>query len=315
MKCSCPKCDAIIETSHLEVSVGGSSQLCPECDDKFWAIREGFSLRAYKKQGRIYCFDCGQELGTENLCLSCGSLCPDYCIVQASKPAPRKQKRAGFDFSFARRSKDSKPKTSANLKSSSSVVSKKPAEEKAGSRWLTYAAITTLVLILVGATVNLYLTQNAEKQYSRAIVTALYGVKSGTDACLKMIDDLTSQWEEETTTGAGIIPRMSKTDRDKLGKIKSRVDQATEGLGETPEKFAEAKVNLGKLHAVYGKIYSLAVSSTGSLDEFKTARIKIEADFYKSADELKRSMPKIMQDELEFSINKYKNLEFMVKSK
>ena len=112
MKCSCPKCDAIIETSHLEVSAKGSSLRCPECNDKFWAIREGFSLRAYKKQGRIYCFDCGQELGTEHLCVSCGSQCPDYCIVQASKPAPHKQKRAGFDFSFARRSNESKPKPS-----------------------------------------------------------------------------------------------------------------------------------------------------------------------------------------------------------
>ena len=120
-----PKCDAIIETSHLDVSTSGSSLRCTECNDKYWAIREKFSLRAYKKQGRIYCFDCGQQLGIENLCLGCGSHCPDYCIVQASKPVPRKQKKAGFDFSFARRPKVSIPKASVDRKPSSAVVSRR----------------------------------------------------------------------------------------------------------------------------------------------------------------------------------------------
>ena len=119
----------------------------------------------------------------------------------------------------------------------------------------------------------------------------------------------------ESGYGAGIVPKMSQKDRDRLEQVKGRVDQSVQGLGETPEKFSEAKANLGKLHAVYARIYSLSISSPTSLNEFKTARIKLEADFFKSADELKRSMPKIMQDELEVAINKYKNLAFMVKSK
>ena len=320
MKCLCPKCEATIETSHLDVSTSGSSLHCSECGDKYWALREKFSLRAYKKPGRIYCFDCGQELGIENICLSCGSLCPDYCIVQATKPVARKQKRDGFNFSLVRGTKGSKPKPSKSKpspvhKSSPAVEKAAAAGEKAGSRWLIYAAITALVLILAGATGKTYMEYKADKQYAKAFITALYGVKGGTDACLGTVDDLTAKWERETGQGADIIPRVDKKDSERLGKIKGRVDQAFESLGETSEKFTESKANLGKLHSVYGKIYELALSTPGTLDAFKTSKSKLESDFFRSADKLKQSMPKVMRDELEDAIIKYKNLEFMNQSK
>ncbi len=320
MKCLCPKCEATIDTNHLDVSTSGISLRCPECSDKYWAIRENFSLRAYKKPGRIYCFDCGQELGIENICLSCASQCPDYCIVQATKPVARKQKRDGFKFSLVRGTKGSKPKpskskASADYKPSLVVEKGAAADEKAGSRWLIYAAISVLVLILAGATGKTYMEYKADKQYSKAFITALYGVKGGTDACLGTVDDLTAKWERETGGGVGIIPRVANKDLERLGKIKDRVDQSVGALGETSEKFTEAKANLGKLHNVYGKIYELALSTPGTLDAFKTSRSKLESDFFKSAGELKKSMPGVMLDELEVAIIKYNNLEFMIQSK
>ena len=317
MNCSCPKCDALIETNHLEVSAKGSSINCPECNDKFWAIREGFALRAYKKQGRIYCFDCGEELGTEHLCVNCGSQCPDYCIVQAAKPVPRKQQKAGFEFSFARKSKDPKPsrlKPSLGRQPSSAEASPDKGETKTGSRWMIYAGILVVSLVLLVATGKAYMGYKADKEYSKGFVTALYGVKSGTDECLKMIDALAAKWERETGSERGMIPRMEKKDRERLVKIKSRVDQAVDGMIETPEKFSDAKAKLGRLHGIYEQIYDLALSSPNDLDTFKSSRSKIETDFFRAASELKRAMPKVMMDELEISINKYKNLEFMVKS-
>ena len=201
------------------------------------------------------------------------------------------------------------------IEPSSADVSPERSKEKTGSGWLIYAAVAALALILVIATGKTYMGYKADKQYSKTFVTALYGVKSGTDVCLKMIDDLISRWERETGAGAGIIPQMDKKDRERLAKIKVRVEQAVEDLGETPEKFSEAKANLGKLQSVYEQIYALSLSSPSNPGAFQTSRSKIETDFFKSASDLKRSMPKVMQDELEISINKYKNLEFMVKSK
>ena len=315
MKCLCPKCEATIETNHLDVSATGSSLRCPECSDKYWAIRENFSLRAYKKPGLIYCFDCGQELGIENICLSCSSQCPDYCIVQATKPVARKQKRADFKFSLVSSSKAPKPKSSATYQSSPEVKKVAAPQEKTGPRWSIYAAITLLILIVVGVAGNIYMNYAAEKQYSKAFVNALYGVKSGTDACLRTVDDLAANWESETGTGAGIIPRVAKDDLERLGKIKERVDQVVGALGETSEKFTEAKANLGKLHSVYGEIYNLSLSAPRTLDAFKASRSKLETDFFKSADVLKQSMPEVMRDELEVAVNKYKNLEFMIISR
>ena len=47
----------------------------------------------------------------------------------------------------------------------------------------------------------------------------------------------------------------------------------------------------------------------------KRQGVNLKAIFSSQHDELKKSMPKVMRDELEVAIIKYKNLEFMIKSK
>ncbi len=108
MRCPCPKCDVTIEVPAQVITADGSSQRCPECNDKYWTRQEKFMLRAYKKQGRVYCFGCGHELGGEHYCVQCGSLCPDYAIVQSTRFVAQKKQKSGLNFSLARRPKSAK---------------------------------------------------------------------------------------------------------------------------------------------------------------------------------------------------------------
>ncbi len=311
MKCPCPKCDALIEVSEQEISAGGS-QSCPECKQKYWTQREEFMLRAYKKQGKIYCIGCGHELGHEMLCMQCGCLCPDYCIVQSSKPVARKRKKAGSSFSFSfGRGRRAQP---AVWESSGKVApeqSKVPSDHKTRKKGLTYAVIALLALVLIGGMTKVYLDKQADQKYAKSFIVALYGVKAGTDLSLKTIADISSGWKE-TVENTNIPPRPSQKDLDKSQRAKARISAAVGKLSESSEKFIPARKNLVRLQKVYEKIYALSISTPGTLDAFTVSTRKLEADFLKTAGELKSSMPEVLQEKLQDSLDKYPNLRFML---
>ena len=308
MKCVCPKCEAFIETHEQEVSSKGDSQRCPECNEKYWTQREEFMLRAYKKQGRIYCIDCGHELGCETLCMHCGSLCPDYCIVQSSKPVVRKQKKAGFSFNLGRRSK---PAVQTIIRKEAPEQSEEASDQKTNKKWLAYAAIAVMAVVLVGGMTKVYLNHKADQLYSKKFITTLYGIKSGTDLSLGIMADLSSEWGK-TVKITNIAPRSSPEKLDKIKLVKTKINKALGSLGESPEKFTKAKNDLIKLHKIYEKIYVLNTSTPGSLDTFSASTRKLEAEFLKTASELKSTMPEVLQEELETSVTKYRNLKFML---
>lgn len=302
MKCPCPKCDATIEIPEQKISASASSQQCPDCRYKYWFRQEKFMLRAYGKQGRIYCFDCGEELGSEVLCLNCGSLCPDYCVVQSDKFIVHKQQKAGYGFSLPQKSKSSARVTSTP----------KAAKQQTNSGWLVYAALAVLVLALAGGMTKVYLDKKATQEYAKNFIVALYGVKSGTDLSLGLIDDISSTWQKNMGAG-GIIPRPSQKDLDKLAAVKKRISETMETLNHSPEKFAEARSKLVRLHGIYEQIYALYTSRPDSFDDYTVAIDKLKMSFSKAAVDLKRSLPEELSEELKASVAKYTNLNFLVK--
>jgi hypothetical protein len=259
-------------------------------------------LRAYRKQGRVYCFGCGQELGSDMLCLNCGSLCPDYCVVQSAKFVVHKQQKAGYSFSLPQRSKSP----------ARAISTPKAAQQKTSKGWLVYTALAVLILALVGGMSKVYLDHKAHQEYARNFIVALYGVKSGTDLNLGLIDTLTSTWQQNLGAG-NIAPRPTQKDLDKLTVVKKRISQAMDTLNESPEKFAEAREKLLRLHGIYEEIYALNISKPGALDDYTVSADKLKAKFSKAADDLKRSMPEELSNELKASVAKYTNLNFLVK--
>jgi hypothetical protein len=302
MKCPCPKCDATIEIPEQKVSATGNSQNCPECKDKYWFRQEKFALRAYRKQGRIYCSDCGEQLGSDLLCLNCGSLCPDYCVVQSSRFVSHKQQKTGHSFSPPRRSKASATPSPAP----------KARQPQANRTWLAYLALAVLILALVGGMSKVYLDYKANQEYARNFIVALYGVKSGTDLSLGLIDNLSTTWQQNLKAG-GIAPRPNQKDLDKLNQVKKRISQAMATLNESPEKFAEARQKLIRLHGIYMEINALNFSRPDSLEDYTVAVDNLKTRFFKVADELRNSMPEELSEELKVSVARYSNLNFMVK--
>ncbi len=302
MKCPCPKCDATIEIPEQKISANAHSQQCPDCRDKYWFRQEKFTLRAYRKHGRIYCFGCGEELGSEVLCMSCGSLCPDYCVVQSAKFVVHKQQKAGYSFSLPQRGKSS----------ARAAATPKAASQPIRSGWLVYAALLVLVLALVGGMTKVYLDHQAHQAYAKDFIVALYGVKSGTDLNLGLIDKTASAWQKNTGTG-NVIPRPTQKDLDKLTAVKKRISEAMETLNDSPEKFTDARTKLVRLHGIYEQIYALNNSMPDSLEDYTLAVDKLKVSFFKAADDLKRSMPEELSDELKASVTRYTNLNFLVK--
>lgn len=310
MRCPCPKCDAVNELVEQDISPGVNSQRCSECNEKYWTLREEYTLRAYKKQGRIYCFDCGHELGCEILCTNCGSICPDYCVVQSSKPVARKQQKAGFSFSFARH-----PKTVSSIDTFRDIPERQR-EAVSTSRpkmnRLAYVALAALVLLLAGGLFKVYEDNKVNQLYAKNFIVALYGIKSGTDLSLENMNALSFEWKKALEI-AGVAPRPSQKDLDRVKVVKTKVAEAMDKLSESPEKFANAKTSLVRLYGLYVEISALNASPPGSLNDLTAAINKLEAAFFKEAGALRDSMPKELQEELQASLGKYRNLGFMAK--
>lgn len=302
MKCACPKCDTTIEIQDQKISASPAAQQCSDCREKYWFRRENFNRRAYRKQGRLYCIDCGEELGNDVLCRHCGRMCPDYCVVQIPRFVSHKQQKGGPAFSLNRKSR---PSVRA-------VPAPKATGRKANITRLTYAVLAGLVLVLVGGLGKLYLDSNTHQAYAKNFVVALYGVKSGTDLSLDLIDSLAGEWQKNLGAG-GIAPRASQKDLDKLGKVKQRISQAMTGLEDCPEKFVTARQKLVRLHGIYEQIYALNVSKANSLDELNASEARLKTAFFKAADDLKRVMPEELSTELKSSVARYNNLNFLVK--
>jgi len=179
---------------------------------------------------------------------------------------------------------------------------------------LGYAAVAVLVLFLFVGLTKIYLSNKADQEYAKKFVVALYGVKSGTDLSLGIMNGMTSEWKKNLET-ANIAPRTSQEALDRLKTVKSRIALAMESLNESPEKFIDAREKLTRLHGVYEEVYALNISNPGAVDVYSASVETLDAKFNKVAGELKSVMPEELLEELEASVAKYRNLKFLVDSK
>ncbi|PNU21443.1 hypothetical protein C2E25_02505 [Geothermobacter hydrogeniphilus] len=305
MQCACPKCKATIEIQELEIPVEGEFQYCSECNEKYWVGREDFTLRVYRKQGNIYCSDCGHELGCENLCLNCGSFFPAYILVQEGRPAVRKQQRSGFFLARKPVRRASEP-----------VRLKVEAEKITGSgidrRWLAYSVLAVLVVVLAVGATGLYRSYQQQKAYARNFVIALYGIKSGVDLNLKAAAARTAAWRKQEGSMAVLAPPPAEKERQRLAKVKGAIDTALEALGETPEPAVAARQTLDQLYSAYLKLYSLNQENPSSLEDFLDRQNRLKGKFFKTAETLKSQMPDNIMEELRDAIPKYRNLSFLI---
>ena len=300
MNFSCPQCDASIKVELDQITEGGAYRKCPECNGRFWTHKEPFALRAYKKEGKIYCDSCGSELGLANICLGCGALHPGYCVMQPSRPVRRKIRRSDYSVGLALKSKRQVYTPSA----ASSADSRRPLLVKLG--------LLALVVVLAVTAGIFYLNHKTMQGYSRNYVRALYGIKSGTDRGLELCSKTAADWQAKQGSGQNFDARIAPSETAKLTAVKDEIDRIMQQMRETPEKFSDSRAKLDRLYEIYAKLNALNLSPPKSLVEFTDATSRLQGNFDKSAQELKASLPEELREEIRRAAPRYKNLQFII---
>jgi len=289
MMCSCPKCDSNIDIDLARISEAGQYTACPVCRSKFWAQRESFINRAFKKEGQIYCVNCDAELGLSHNCPQCSTLMPDYCLVQKTKPPRRKVEGSSFSLDFSLTSGGGR--SSSQSSSTSGPVNKS----------VLIKAVIALVIVAVAVAASLYIKKSREENsYVTNYVRSLYGITSGVDKNLDVLSKM------KNSVGYA----LNTQDIEAINNAKAEIDNRMSLLQKVPEKYLVQNEQIVALYAVYGKLYTLTLSPSAltSLDK----AMVLESDFKKYALSLKSSLTPELASELKKTSVKYKNLGIFI---
>lgn len=308
MNCSCPKCNADIQIDRSRATETGTATTCPECNSRFWLLREPFVLRAYKKAGNLYCHSCNSPLGTSHMCENCGALYPSYCVVQAVKPVRRKAVKTADYFGRAKRSK--KQTVVASHDSSVYASHESPATRR---KSLPILLVVVVAVVALAAAIGSYVVKaKAEQQYARNYVLALYGVKSGADRSLNKFEKVSGEWKAMAESGQVYILRIAPQEKADLDTVKAEVDKVMQQLGAPPEKFSDAQDRLSRLYQIYSRLYALNLSPPDNLPAFSEATTRLARDFDRATQELKSTLPEELFEEIRQVAPRYKNLQPLV---
>jgi hypothetical protein len=303
MKCSCPKCDANIQIDLPHVPENGTASSCPECTSRFWINRESFACRALKKEGKLYCAQCSNELNQQIVCPACGVLFPDYCVVQASKPVKRQLKKSRGTFSFPMQ-----PATQKMPDIYTSGKSSAKSSSKSRKSLVTIISLLMLVVLLGGGMGVVYNMRKAEQEFSKYFVLGIYCISNGADLNLKQCAKLSADWRAKMSAGQNIQPRISPEDESRLSKGKVEVDNIMQRLNKPPKKFISAQAKIEKLYGIYTQMYSLTLAPPSSLAGFTDAVSKSENDYRQAVQEFKTALSPELSADIEKAKAKYKGL-------
>lgn len=297
MKCSCPKCSAHLSEVLEDSPEKGKNGKCSECGASYWIHRESFMLRCYAVTGKRYCRNCGEALGQSTYCPGCGTLYPDYCVVHSKKPAQRAFEKKHYSLNL------SLPRFAGKSAGSSQKLGRGAAGTGAGAsdlkRQLLMVGAGIAFLAVLAVVALLYVRDRAESKFTKEFVVALYGVKAGTEQCLKMSALLAS--------GSRLVDK----DLAQLKSVRAEITVALQVLSPPPEKFADAHSRLLTLSTTYEKLYSLCVTSGPAAEVAATAGT-LDAQFNAQAEELRGALPPQLLAEVKAKIARYGNLQFML---
>lgn len=284
MRCSCPKCAVKIEVDVSTVTENGTYTPCPECKSRIWINQESTVMRAQKKEGKIYCAKCGNELDHLIVCRGCGFKFPDYFLVQVSKPVRRKAGKSDRSMHFALQPVS---QTYATPTKSASAV-RKPLVAVVG---------LLIVAALVTAGTAVYHKMSLEKQYRQYFILVLSGAKAGTDIGLADCARISAEWKAKMDAGQNYVPSVSPQVALRLRKIKDRAEQNRQKLNNPPEKYTAANEKLANLYGVYANIYASALTPSGSFASFTDSARKAEENFKMASQALKDNLtPDLAED-------------------
>jgi hypothetical protein len=312
MNCTCPKCQAKIELElATEVTEEGTKASCPACNARFNLHRESFTARALRKPGEISCATCGNELGPELHCTSCGTPFPSYIVVGTGrKRSTAKRAAIRLDVNiFPSR------KTAINVPSLSMSQEERPGAKKgkqvgkagfSGNRGLVVAVVVVLAVALGGT--SFFVKKKAETSYKRNFAVACYAIQVGADRSRKISQRIAVDWKSKLDAGQNFTPRLSADDDREMAAVRSKLDTVKAKLAKEPEKFSNCNEKLAKLETAFSKLRSLPSAPGNSLPEFNNSVSQAEAQYKQAATEFKAGLPPELMQELRSSAQKYRGL-------
>jgi hypothetical protein len=304
MICSCPKCHIDIDVDLAQIPEQGANPACPECKSRFWVSQEPFALRAFKKEGKIYCLECDRELGVLNFCQGCKAQYPGYWVVQSTRPVRRRIEKPAFSINLL-------PKPQKKARVIAETIS---SGDGVGRPILAKVGGLALALMLVVAAGVYFVNSKLEREYSENFVIAVYGIKSGTDRSLKNFSSVVADWQSKTFTGGNFNLSVTSKEEADLRTIKNEIDQIMAKLDSPPPKFSQTNEKLTRLYTFYTQLHALNLNPPKSYVEFTDSVSRIEKNFDLTARELKTTLPGELAEELLKAGTKYKNLKFIIDS-
>ncbi len=298
MKCSCPNCSNLIEVDAPGNPEKGSFIQCPECNAKFWRHLENFSLRAFKKDWKIFCAQCGEEIGLDHYCKGCGAYYPEYWVVQKDQ-AP-KHKPIGPAFSLDISFSSTKASKTAFVLPDIPKPTFKDDSYEGSSPFLKVVVGLVVILALVGFGVKTYMAHKAEQTFIKAYVKTLFGIRAATTANQRLIN--------KRLENAGDL--LSNTEQAKMKRINGKIEALLAQLEPTPDDFEAATTELKNLFREYQSLHQITVSNSVFQDDILTVLRERDEAIKQSAAKVKSSLPREIVEEINSVTNKYTNLKY-----
>lgn len=117
--------------------------------------------------------------------------------------------------------------------------------------------------------------QEEEKAYREVLMSAGEVITKMASACISHARSYINvreyarvTGEDSTTIADKILGKEYQELQAQLKASKMKIDEFMEGLEEPPSTLIEMYDKLFELHALYSKIHTLAVSPSGSMDEY-----------------------------------------------
>ena len=317
MKCTCPKCHGKIEVELPEVTEEGTSTSCPACKAHFTAYKESFGGRALRKTGELSCASCGNELGPQMHCITCGVSFPDYLIAavgrkQARKTSPKMKLPLGPPRKEDKAVVSNIPTLDSATRQDSAAPNQQPvAKGVPKSRIVAVSVIALLVVIAVGAV--WYFKKGAETTYLRNFALATYTIQVGADTSRKTCLKVATDWKSSIDAGKSYLARPSAEEAKVLASISAKLTATKAKLSEEPAKFKGCKENLAKIEGAYNKLQSLALAPGDSLQTFTESYGKLDSEYQQASNQFKTGIPPEAMEELQSASQKYRGLRPLLK--
>lgn len=172
-------------------------------------------------------------------------------------------------------------------------------------------ALGVISLLLISLVVGIVQNRsNVRREYAHNYIQALYVIKSGMNLGEMVCKGTFNAWRGVESSAAPEASGIGPQARADLDSVKTAINKIMGELGAPSVEYSKAARILQKLYAIYEKMNSMIINSTGSLSRHESEIAAAREEFTREIDNLKANFPAPLAEELKKAGKKY-DLRFM----